>query len=286
MQVRGRDEIPDSMNKTNTSFDLTGRTALVTGAGGILGAGFAKVLAAHGASVVLVDISRKAVEAAAAAIHADLPGAAVLPLEVDITRPEAVGAMLEAANAAFGAVHVLLNNAAGKSSDVRSFFEPLETFSLATWREVMAVNVDAAFLVAQAVGGDMKRRGIRGSIVQTASIYGLVGPDARIYEGSNYLGGPINTPLVYAASKGAIIAMTRYLATYWGADGIRVNSLTPGGIESGQNQAFTSRYAQKVPLGRMGRREELEGAVLFLASDASSYVTGQNLIVDGGFTAW
>jgi NAD(P)-dependent dehydrogenase (short-subunit alcohol dehydrogenase family) len=267
-------------------FDLTGRTALITGAGGILGAGFARILAAHGASVVLVDISGQAAQAAADAILAQLPQARVLPLQIDITRPEAVATMIETANAAFGAVHILLNNAAGKSSNVRAFFEPLETFSLDTWREVMAVNVDAAFLVAQAVGSDMKRKGIKGSIVQTASIYGVVGPDARIYEGSNYLGGPINTPLVYAASKGAIIAMTRYLATYWGADGIRVNSLTPGGIESGQNEAFTMRYSHKVPLGRMGSRDELQGAVLFLASDASSYVTGHNLVVDGGFTAW
>jgi NAD(P)-dependent dehydrogenase (short-subunit alcohol dehydrogenase family) len=275
------------MSSTNDDmFDLTGRTALVTGGGGILGSGFAKILAKHGASVALVDLSIEAAERAAHEIRSALPDARLMPLKVDITSPDAVTGMMDRLGAEFGAVHILLNNAAGKSNDVRAFFEPLETFSLATWREVMSVNVDGAFLVAQAVGGHMKRKKIRGSIIQTASIYGVVGPDARIYEGSNYLGGPINTPLVYSASKGAIISMTRYLATYWGADGIRVNSLTPGGVESGQNEAFTMRYAQKVPLGRMAQRDELQGAVLFLASDASSYVTGQNIIVDGGFTAW
>lgn len=267
-------------------FDLTGRTALITGGAGILGFGFARTLAEYGASVVLVDLSPEATERTAETIRADVPGARVLPVGTDITQPDAVRDMMERAVAEFGGVHILLNNAASKSSDVRRFFDPLETFSLATWREVMSVNVDAAFLVAQAVGSQMKAKEIKGSIIQTASIYGVVGADLRIYEGSNYLGGPINTPLVYSASKGAIIAMTRHMATYWGADGIRVNSLTPGGVESGQNDVFSSRYSQKVPLGRMAQRHELHGAVLFLASDASSYMTGQNLVVDGGFTAW
>ncbi|MBT5951111.1 MAG: SDR family oxidoreductase, partial [Betaproteobacteria bacterium] len=122
--------------------------------------------------------------------------------------------------------------------------------------------------------------------IQTASIYGVVGPDQRIYEGSKYMGRSINTPAVYSVSKGAVIAFTKYLAAYWGKEGIRVNSLTPGGVDSGQNDAFSRRYSERVPLGRMAEPGELECALLFLASDASSYVTGQNLIVDGGLTAW
>lgn len=267
-------------------FDLSGRTALVTGAGGILGAGFARVLASHGASVILVDVSKSSVEETAQAIWAEMPSCRLMPLQVDITQPEEVSAMMEKANAEFRGVHILLNNAAGKSRDVRAFFEPFETFSLAVWREVTAVNIDGAFLVAQAVGGDMRRRGIKGSIIQTASIYGVVGVDQRIYEGSNYLGGPINTPAVYSASKGAIVSLTRYLATYWGSAGIRVNTISPGGVESGQNDTFVRRYSERVPLGRMAKREELHGTVLFLASDASTYITGQNLIIDGGLSAW
>jgi NAD(P)-dependent dehydrogenase (short-subunit alcohol dehydrogenase family) len=124
------------------------------------------------------------------------------------------------------------------------------------------------------------------SIIQTASIYGVVGPDQRIYKGSEYLDREINTPAVYSASKAAVIGLTSYLAAYWGKNNIRVNSLTPGGIESGQNEAFTQLYSNRVPLGRMGRIDELSSALIFLASDASSYVTGQNLVVDGGLNCW
>jgi NAD(P)-dependent dehydrogenase (short-subunit alcohol dehydrogenase family) len=139
--------------------------------------------------------------------------------------------------------------------------------------------------MAQAVGRRMLAQG-GGSIVQTASIYGLVGPDARIYEGSDYLGGPINTPAVYAASKAAVVGLTKWLATHWAKDGIRVNCLVPGGVSSGQNSAFSVKYSSRVPLGRMARDEEMVPALLYLASDASSYVTGQVLAVDGGWTAW
>src|SRR5690606_30671109 len=111
-------------------------------------------------------------------------------------------------------------------------------------------------------------------------------PDQRIYDGSEYLGHTINTPAVYSASKGAVVALTRHLATYWASHGIRVNTLTPGGVESGQNETFVKNYSRRVPLGRMARADEMVGAALFLASDASSYVTGQNIIVDGGLTTW
>jgi len=131
----------------------------------------------------------------------------------------------------------------------------------------------------------MKKQG-SGSLINMSSIYGLVGPDSRIYEGSNYLGGAINTPAVYSASKAAVIGLTKWLAVYWAKNNIRVNCLVPGGIESGQNEAFISQYSEKVPMGRMGNPDEIVPTVLYLASDASSYVTGQTLIVDGGFTAW
>jgi NAD(P)-dependent dehydrogenase (short-subunit alcohol dehydrogenase family) len=125
-----------------------------------------------------------------------------------------------------------------------------------------------------------------GSIVQTSSIYGVLGPDLRIYKGSRYLGREITTPAVYAASKAGVVGLSRYLATTWAIHQIRVNSVTPGGILSGQNDEFVSRYSDRVPLGRMGTPDEIASAVVFLASNASSYVTGQNLIVDGGLEAW
>ena len=164
-------------------------------------------------------------------------------------------------------------------------FAPVEDYSLDTWRQIMSVNLDGMFLVAQAVGTGMARRG-RGSIVQTSSIYGLMGPDQRIYEGSEYLGRPINTPPVYSASKGGVVGLTRYLATYWAAQGVRVNAITPGGISSGQNDEFRQRYSARIPLGRMAEADEVAAGVLYLASDAASYVTGQDLHVDGGLSAW
>ena len=129
-------------------------------------------------------------------------------------------------------------------------------------------------------------QGTGGSIIQTASIYGVMAPDHRIYEGSLYLGRQINTPAVYTASKAAVIGLTKHLASYWAEKGIRVNTLTPGGTESGQNDEFKKRYSDRIPMGRMANAPEMVGALLYLASDASSYVTGQNIIVDGGLNCW
>ena len=173
----------------------------------------------------------------------------------------------------------------GTNRNPDRYFAPAEEFDLDTWREIMAVNLDGAFLVAQEIGARMARRR-RGSIIQTASIYGVVGPDQRIYEGSEYGGRPINTPPVYSASKAGIVGLTRYWATYWGPRGVRVNTLTPGGVFAGQEQDFLDAYNRRVPMGRMAREDELDGAVLFLLSDASSYMTGANLVIDGGWTAW
>ena len=149
----------------------------------------------------------------------------------------------------------------------------------------MAVNLDGMFNAAQVFGGRMAERGY-GAIVQTASIYGLMAPDQRIYEGSEYLGRAINTPAVYTASKAGVIGLTKHLATYWAAKGVRVNTLTPGGVESGQNETFKARYSARIPLGRMAKADEMVGTMLFLVSDAASYVTGQNIAVDGGLSAW
>ena len=150
----------------------------------------------------------------------------------------------------------------------------------------MSVNIDGMFLVAQSVGIQMVKQDCGGSIIQTSSIYGLAAPDQRIYSGSSYLGREINTPAVYTTSKAAVIGLTNHLATYWAEKGIRVNTLTPGGVESGQNEEFKRRYSARVPLGRMAIASEMVGALIYLASDASSYVTGQNIIVDGGLNAW
>jgi NAD(P)-dependent dehydrogenase (short-subunit alcohol dehydrogenase family) len=188
--------------------------------------------------------------------------------------------------AKYGRLDIVHSNAATKTGDLERFFAPLETYSMDTWREVMAVNLDGMFLVARAAGAAMAALRNGGSIIMTSSIYGVVAPDQRIYEGSSYMNRAINTPAVYSASKAGVIGLAKYLSTYWAADRIRVNVLTPGGVESGQNEVFRNRYLARVPLARMGAADEMVGALLYLASDASSYVTGQNIVVDGGLTAW
>jgi NAD(P)-dependent dehydrogenase (short-subunit alcohol dehydrogenase family) len=267
-------------------FDLTGRTAVVTGGGGILGQAFCKVLSAYGANVAVADIDLASAERTVAGITADDPQAKLLPVQCDVSSPEEVADLVSRVTQNFGDIHILHNNAAGKSADLDAFFAPFEDYSLDQWRAIMSVNLEGMFLVAQAVGKRMVAQGTGGSIIQTASIYGVVAPDMRIYEGSYYLQRQISSPAVYSASKAGVIGLTRYLATYWADKGIRVNALSPGGVESGQNDAFKQRYSERVPMGRMAQRSEMQGALLFLASDASTYVTGQNIVVDGGLTAW
>lgn len=267
-----------------TLFELDGRVAVVTGGAGILGPNLAAGLADFGADVAIVDIDQARAEEVAAALI-DRSGRRIIAVACDITDPDAVTVMADTVEAELGPIDILLNNAAAKGRDLEAFFAPTEEYALETWREISAVNLDGLFLVAQRIGGRMAARG-RGSIVQTASIYGLLAPDNRIYEGSHYLGREINTPAVYSATKAGVIGLTRYLATYWAGRGVRVNCLVPGGIESGQNDTFKQRYGARIPLGRMARAEEMVGAVVYLSSDAASYVTGQILPVDGGLSAW
>lgn len=265
----------------SSKFDLHGKVALVTGGAGILGQNFCEGLLEAGAKVAVVDV-----DVIAANNLAERLGSGASGFACDVSKPDAVHSCVEAVIKHFGRIDILHNNAASKSDDVRAFFEPFETYSLSTWRQVMSVNIDGMFLMAQAVGRHMVERGGGGSIIQTSSIYGLVGPDPRIYDGSHYLGGSINTPAVYATSKAAVVGLTRWLAVHWAPHGIRVNCLVPGGVASGQNSLFTEKYSARVPLGRMAEADEMVPAMLYLASSASSYVTGQVLAIDGGWTAW
>lgn len=264
---------------------LKGKVVLLTGGVGILGRHFASGYAEMGAAVAVIDIDKCAAQEVAGRIARE-HGIEAQGIVCDITSPDAVDAMVDEVVRTFGGIHVLHNNAASKGRDTRAFFTPFEDYSLDLWKEIMAVNIDGMFLVAQRAGRQMIRQECGGSVIQTGSIYGVVAPDPRIYEGSDYLGGAINTPAVYAASKAAVAGFTRYLATHWAAHNIRVNCLVPGGVESGQNAEFSRRYSERVPLARMARAEEIVSAALFLASDASSYMTGQIIAVDGGWTCW
>ena len=262
-------------------FKLHGTVAFVTGGAGFLGQHFCMGLAESGANIAVVDIDLSKAQEVAKLINEKCEVDAI-GYECDVSNPESVKKTVNNVVIDFSEINILHNNAASKSSDLDAFFAPFEEYSLEQWREIMAVNIDGMFLVAQEVGNQMIKQKKGGSIIQTSSIYGVMAPDNNIYEGSFYLGREINTPAVYTTSKAAVIGLSKHLASYWANKGIRVNTLTPGGTESGQNEEFKRRYSARTPMGRMANAHEIVGALLYLASDASSYVTGQNIIVDGG----
>jgi NAD(P)-dependent dehydrogenase (short-subunit alcohol dehydrogenase family)/CMP-N-acetylneuraminic acid synthetase len=265
-------------------FDLSGKVAAVTGGAGILGPHFVRGLAGQGAAVAVIDLDQGAVEALAEEVRGQT-GARAIGVACDITDPASLRAAVERIEAELGPIDILHNNAATKGKSLEAFFAPIEDYDLVVWREIMSVNLDGMFLVAQEIGKRMVARR-RGSIVQTASIYGMLGADQRIYDGSFYLGRQINTPPVYSASKAGVIGLTRHLAAAWGQANVRVNTLVPGGVESGQNETFSQKYSARVPLGRMANADEMVGALIYLASDEASYLTGQTLVVDGGLSVW
>ena len=266
-------------------FNLEGKVSVVTGGAGILGQHFCTGMAESGATVVVVDLLEEKALALAQELQEQYKSEAI-GIGCNVSNPQSVKAMVEHVVAEFGEINILHNNAAGKSDDLDAFFASFEEYSLDQWRKIMEVNLDGIFLVAQAIGKQMVKQGKGGSIIQTASIYGIMAPDPRIYEGSFYLGRQISSPAVYSASKAGVVGLTKYLSAYWADQKIRVNTLTPGGVESGQNEIFKQKYSNRIPMARMAQPDEMVGVLIYLASDASSYVTGQNIIVDGGLSAW
>ncbi|MDR6227499.1 SDR family NAD(P)-dependent oxidoreductase [Desmospora profundinema] len=266
-------------------FQLKGKTALVTGALGILGRHFCQGLAEFGADIAVVDLDQNTCSRFARELEMRY-GIRSKGYGCDLSSPDRVEEMIQKASTELGPIQILHNNAATKTDNPDAFYTSFEKFSPTIWRQVMAVNLDAMFYVAQSIGKRMIHNQTPGSVIQTSSIYGMLGPDPSLYRSSRYMGRAISTPTVYAASKAAVWGLTRNLATQWARYGIRVNMLTPGGVESGQNESFKRQYAKRTPLGRMAQPEEIVGALLFLASDASRYITGQNIVVDGGFSAW
>ena len=272
-------------------FDLSGQVAVVTGGAGLLGAQHAEALAEAGAHVVLADLAGDGASAVAATLENKF-GRRALGVETDVADPESVRAMVARAVETFGRLDILINNAAltvkGGSDHGRGYFAPFEQYPKDLWDLALAVSLTGAFLCAQHAGREMARRG-RGVMVNVASIYGVVGPDQRIYTESRHPldpAQPLNTPVSYAVAKSGLLGLTRYLATYWAGQNIRVNALSPGGVFDAHDDAFVRGYSARTALGRMAERDEFKGAIVFLASAASSYMTGANLIVDGGWTAW
>ena len=257
-------------------FSLEGRIAVVTGGLGQLGRNFTNALLESGARVAVLDKSPPPASSDRC-----------LYVEADVTDRSSLERAASGIESAFGAPHVLINNAAidAPPNAPASVAGPFEDFPVDVWRETIDVNVTGVFLCSQVFGGRMATAG-RGSIVNVASIYGIIAPDQRIYEYRRRDGDAFFKPAAYAVSKSALLNLTRYLATYWAPRGVRVNTVTFAGVFNNQDPEFLDEYTKRVPLGRMARDDEYNGAIIFLASDASSYMTGANLVLDGGYTAW
>lgn len=267
-------------------FRLDDQVAVVTGGAGLLGLEFCRALCELGATIACVDVHEESLNKCVSELQNQYGKEKVSGFFCDVSETASVIETVQNIISQFSKIDILLNNAATKTKDINNFFAPFEQFSLETWREVMSVNLDGMFLMAQAVGKHMIKRGQGGTIAQTASIYSLMAPDHRIYSGSHYLGREINTPAVYTASKAGVIGLTKHLATLWADHGIRVNALCPGGVSSEQNSEFNKKYSARIPMGRMANTIDIVGPMIFLVSAASRYMTGQVLFADGGLSAW
>ena len=279
------------MTAPSARYDLTGRTALVTGAGGLLGRQHVAALIDAGARVVVSDIGLAQADATIAAVKEIAPAADLVSAVIDVTSQASVAAAGEDLAGRSIAVDILVNNAA---IDPKVTSNPgvmhssrFEAFPVPQWQTEIAVGLTGAMLCSQVFGGAMARRG-RGVILNIASDLGVIAPDQRLYRQPNIVRDeeqPVK-PVTYSVIKHGLIGLTKYLATYWADQGVRVNAISPGGVFNNQDPAFVERLTRLIPMGRMARVDEYCAAVQFLCSDASSYMTGQNMVMDGGRSVW
>ena len=269
-------------------FDLTGRTVVITGGAGFLGVKHAEAIALAGGTPVLVDLAGDAAQERARQIRAQY-GVTAVGLSGDITRASDVRGLLERVLTETGRVDILINNAANNpKAEAQSgeTWSRLEQFSLEQWQADVAVGLTGAFLCSQTFGTEMARRG-KGVILNIASDLAVIAPDQRIYRRPGVSEGqqPVK-PVSYSVVKTGLIGLTRYLATYWADKGVRVNAISPGGVYNDQPDEFVQKLNDLIPLRRMAAVDEYQGAIIFLCSDASSYMTGSNVVIDGGRTVW
>jgi NAD(P)-dependent dehydrogenase (short-subunit alcohol dehydrogenase family) len=276
------------MNKLSNSFDLSGRVAVITGGAGLLGEQHATAIAAAGGFPVLVDIDEERACRKADAL-AETYGIPALGFAADITQQQQIESLRDKILSRYGRLDILINNAANNpkmeaSGEIN--FSRLENFPLAQWDADLAVGLTGAFLCSKVLGSHMAANG-GGVIINVASDLALIAPDQRIYrqDGLPEHLQPVK-PVTYSVVKSALVGLTRYLATYWAAHRVRVNAISPGGVANGQPEDFVQRLTNLIPLGRMATSDEYQSAILFLCSDASSYMTGANLVIDGGRSCW
>jgi NAD(P)-dependent dehydrogenase (short-subunit alcohol dehydrogenase family) len=264
-------------------FSLKDKTAVVTGALGLIGKEHCRALSEAGANVIAADIDADKCSEFATTLPTESIG-----ISLDVTNPNSVKSLRDKVIQKFGHIDILVNNAAindmfedPKAASEQSKFE---NYPLELWQRSIDVNLTGVFLCSQIIGTVMAVQK-KGSIINVASTYGITAPDQSLYKKEDGTQSFYKPP-AYSATKGAVIMFTKYLAAYWGSNGVRVNTLTPGGVENSQEEFFIQKYSAKTILGRMAKPSDYKGALIFLASDASSYMTGANLVVDGGWTAW
>ncbi len=273
-------------------FSLKNKTAIVTGALGLIGKKHCEALAMAGANVIIADMNKENCKDFAQKL-----GKKHFGISIDVTDENNLQDAKRKILKKYKTIDILVNNAAindmFENPAMAAHLSAFENYPVEAFRKSLEVNVTGVFLCSQVFGTVMAEQG-RGSIINVASTYGIVGPDQSIYrkpapEGSpDLLGKGVQTffkSAAYPATKGAVINFTRFLAAYWGHKGVRVNTLSPGGVENGQDDFFYKNYASKTLLGRMANADDYQGALIFLASEASAYMTGANLVVDGGWTA-
>lgn len=263
-------------------FSLINQVVVVTGSSGLLGAAYCNALAQRGARLVMADLPKTSPSLQAANLSSET-GASTLGIACDVGSESDVKRLFTSALEHFGQVNVVLNNAASTSEHLMNagdLFSDFENYPLAVWEQVLRTNLTGVFLVAREGGKAMLLSG-GGSLINVSSIYAVAGPDHSIYEGMPFSSFP-----AYSAGKAGVHGLTLWLSTYWGRKGIRVNTLIPGGVFNLHEEEFVRRYSNRTPMGRMASTDDLVGMVIFLASEASSYCTGQKFVVDGGLTAW
>jgi len=272
-------------------FSLNGKAALITGAAGLLGKEHAGALLESGATVVLTDIGQPALEAAKAVLARDFPASKILTVVMDVSQPQAVQGVAQGLSQQGVHIDILVNNAAidpkvqGEQGVVET--SRLENFPLAQWDLQVAVGLTGAFICSQVFGSAMAQRGQGGVILNIASDLSVFSPDQRLYRKAGLPDDmqPVK-PVTYSVIKAGLVGLTRYLATYWTDKGVRCNALSPGGIYTGQGDEFVNRLSALIPLGRMATKDEYRAAIQFLCSDAAAYMNGQNVVMDGGRSAW